>query len=367
MDPISFFGPVKTIKQVESKLVKTVIKEEASFDEFADMNADDTDMIRLVELEEEKLAAKSVERRREADLKILETKSNLDKSETISRINESVNVKHETKKVQVSSKGAPDIVDIVDIKHESNKSPVGREELNRDDSDVIEIKSTTKSPAGKSAKKGKAKNTDLQLIESEINGGNDAKPVSAKTAGYRLFLAKEKAGPSIPHTHRPTPIGAPDCLAGFTFVFTGDLDSLSREDSEGIVKRYGGRVVKSLSKKTSYVVFGSNPGPAKTEKCKTLGLKELNEDDFYTLINSFAPSLGVKVQEIQAKPTSAHGILKGINVAKELVTFSASVPKAAFSSQLWTDKYKPRTYEEVVGNGAILKKMSSWLKDWCLL
>lgn len=39
---------------------------------------------------------------------------------------------------------------------------------------------------------------------------------------------------------KEVPAGAPNCLARLVFVFTGELDSLSREDGQNLVKRYGG-------------------------------------------------------------------------------------------------------------------------------
>jgi BRCT domain type II-containing protein len=81
----------------------------------------------------------------------------------------------------------------------------------------------------------------------------------SKKSGYASFLAK-KAAPAIVTESRPPPIGAPNCLSGMTFVFTGDLKSLSREDSSDIVKRYGGKVTSAPSGKTSFVVVGQDPG-----------------------------------------------------------------------------------------------------------
>lgn len=62
------------------------------------------------------------------------------------------------------------------------------------------------------------------------------------------------------------PIGAENCLDGLTFVFTGVLDSLEREDAMDLVKRYGGRVTGNISKKTSYVVMGEGAGESKLSK-----------------------------------------------------------------------------------------------------
>ena len=72
-------------------------------------------------------------------------------------------------------------------------------------------------------------------------------------------------------------------FAGKTFVFTGGLARKSREDAGAEVARHGGKVTSSVSKLTSYVVVGTDPG-SKYEKARTLGLPILNEDEFDELL-----------------------------------------------------------------------------------
>jgi DNA ligase (NAD+) len=71
-------------------------------------------------------------------------------------------------------------------------------------------------------------------------------------------------------------------FSGQTFVFTGSLSRRSREEAEAFVASHGGKAVASVSKKTSYVVVGSDPG-SKYEKAKTLGVTILDEDAFDAL------------------------------------------------------------------------------------
>jgi replication factor C subunit 1 len=56
---------------------------------------------------------------------------------------------------------------------------------------------------------------------------------------FRAAAAAKKAGPSNPGS-KEIPEGAPDCLAGLTFVFTGELESLGREEAIELAKRYSG-------------------------------------------------------------------------------------------------------------------------------
>ena len=54
-----------------------------------------------------------------------------------------------------------------------------------------------------------------------------------------------------------------------TVVVTGVLESLHREEAEELVKKYGGKPTKSVSKKTSYVLAGEDAGPSKLAKVST--------------------------------------------------------------------------------------------------
>jgi DNA ligase (NAD+) len=74
-------------------------------------------------------------------------------------------------------------------------------------------------------------------------------------------------------------------LAGKTFVFTGGLANRSREDAGELVQQHGGKVSGSVSKKTDYVVVGTDPG-SKYDKAKELGVTILTEAEFEKLINA---------------------------------------------------------------------------------
>ncbi len=72
-------------------------------------------------------------------------------------------------------------------------------------------------------------------------------------------------------------------LNGKSFVVTGTLTSMSREEAEAKVRELGGTTPSSVSKKTSYVVVGDNPG-SKAEKAKALGVTTLTEKEFLALL-----------------------------------------------------------------------------------
>ena len=72
-------------------------------------------------------------------------------------------------------------------------------------------------------------------------------------------------------------------LKNKTFVFTGTLESISRESAEQLVRSHGGDTSSFVSKTTSYVVVGSEPG-SKAEKAKKLGVKIIEEKEFLKLV-----------------------------------------------------------------------------------
>jgi DNA ligase (NAD+) len=73
-------------------------------------------------------------------------------------------------------------------------------------------------------------------------------------------------------------------LAGKSFVFTGSLANRSREEAAELVIQQGGKVSSSVSKKTDYVVVGTDPG-SKYEKAKELGVTILAEAEFEKLLD----------------------------------------------------------------------------------
>lgn len=76
-------------------------------------------------------------------------------------------------------------------------------------------------------------------------------------------------------------------LAGKTFVITGTLPSLSRDEARNLIEAAGGKVAGSVSKKTSFVVAGSEAG-SKLERAVELGLAVLNEQDLRGLLDGSA-------------------------------------------------------------------------------
>jgi DNA ligase (NAD+) len=72
-------------------------------------------------------------------------------------------------------------------------------------------------------------------------------------------------------------------FTGRTFVLTGTLPTMKREDAEQKILAAGGKVTGSVSKKTSYVLAGADAG-SKLEKAKELGVPVIDEAEFLKML-----------------------------------------------------------------------------------
>lgn len=93
-----------------------------------------------------------------------------------------------------------------------------------------------------------------------------------KNAGLQLSLSEEVL------------LKQSDKLKGESIVISGVFTHHSRDEYKNIIEQHGGKNVGSISSKTSFILAGSNMGPSKLEKANKLGIKIVNEDDFFKLI-----------------------------------------------------------------------------------
>lgn len=190
-----------------------------------------------------------------------------------------------------------------------------------------------------------------------------------------------------PHKgEKEVPEGAPDCLTGLTFVISGTLDSLEREEATDLIKRYGGRVTGSISKKTSYLLADEDLGGVKSNKAKDLGVPFLTEDGLFDLIRKSKPAKtpadkhqngnsSEKLQKPQTKSSpakvekraEASAVDKSIASKNNVASTSANNQKSKAvdrGSMQWTEKYRPKVPNDIVGNQSMVKQLHDWLKSW---
>lgn len=198
------------------------------------------------------------------------------------------------------------------------------------------------------------------------------------------------AGPPPASGAKEIPVGAENCLAGMTFVFTGLLESISREEGQELVKRYGGKVTTGPSSKTTFVVLGSDAGPAKLRKIRELSIKTINEDGLFELIRRFPANGGdgkaaeknnekkkaemEKIKkEAEAMEVEDRRKAKEAEIAEKEAQKQAALKGAApppvrkpppSTSQLWTSKYAPTAMNQICGNKGQVEKIQAWLKGW---
>lgn len=79
----------------------------------------------------------------------------------------------------------------------------------------------------------------------------------------------------------------PQPLAGQNVVFTGELEHFTRKEAQHIISLLGGNPTNSVTRKTSFVVVGENPG-SKFAKAQKLGIKILNEEEFLRMLKEFS-------------------------------------------------------------------------------
>ncbi|XP_028068983.1 replication factor C subunit 1 isoform X2 [Camellia sinensis] len=190
-----------------------------------------------------------------------------------------------------------------------------------------------------------------------------------------------------PHKgEKEVPEGAPNCLAGLTFVISGTLDSLEREEAEDLIKRHGGRVTGSVSKKTNYLLCDEDIGGRKSAKAKELGTGFLSEDGLFDMIRASNKGKAAvkeeskrpvnKVVSTPPKKSPQKVELKneGGNSSAKSVALKGSNPGAVPAKRKvqttadawlpWTEKYRPKVPNDIIGNQSLVKQLHDWLTHW---
>ncbi|XP_037814691.1 replication factor C subunit 1 [Lucilia sericata] len=221
---------------------------------------------------------------------------------------------------------------------------------------------------------------------------------------------------------KEVPKGKPNCLAGLTFLITGVLESLERDEATSIIKEYGGKTMTVVGKRLNYLIVGEDSGPKKLAQAEEFGVKIISEDDFLNLIREKSglkkledndtsirddcekPSTSpkqkkkehkekVEIKKEKESPTEKKPKLEELNnnlntnkIKKELEEKKTEIkqevkikkevevkqefprpPPVTEDMMAWVDKYKPASVKDIIGQqGAAsnVAKLTNWLSKW---
>ncbi|XP_030830290.1 replication factor C subunit 1 isoform X1 [Strongylocentrotus purpuratus] len=227
------------------------------------------------------------------------------------------------------------------------------------------------------------------------------------SAGYKSYLNRE--GPRSLGS-REEPKGADGCLSGLTFVLTGVIEYFDKDQIKTMVEQHGGRLTTSVSKKTSHLVIGREPGESKVAKAQEFRIKQIQEEELYEMIETRpgkggskakgqAPQQQAKKHE-ETKPERTISkpdtpSMKPIPSSKDTAIKKepSSLPSSSSSSSnvsqsgqsskpapgrgqsaagggqslMWVDKYKPVSTKNIIGqqgDKSNAKKLLNWLRRW---
>ncbi|KFQ77796.1 Replication factor C subunit 1, partial [Phaethon lepturus] len=272
-----------------------------------------------------------------------------------------------------------------------------------------------------SGKEGKTtpKKEKISPKKTESVSPEDSEKKRTNYQAYRSFLNRE--GPKALGS-KEIPQGAENCLEGLTFVITGVLECIERDEAKSLIERYGGKVTGNVSKKTNYLVMGRDCGQSKCEKASTLGTKVIDEDGLFDLIRTMpgkkskyelAAEMETKQAESRSKKTpqktekrnfspfkretdnkknkstpekgdTVKSVKKETTAVRKLTDFKrqtvekkdAPKPKGNLVSEinedgterlLWVDKYKPVSLKAIIGQQgeqSCANKLLRWLRNW---
>ncbi|KAL6776732.1 RFC1 [Auxenochlorella protothecoides x Auxenochlorella symbiontica] len=175
------------------------------------------------------------------------------------------------------------------------------------------------------------------------------------------------------------PKGHPDCLTGKTFVISGVLDSMKREEAEDLIRRHGGKVTGNVSGRTSFLVIGQYAGRSKHAAAQAKGTPVIDEGGLLSLVEA-------TVHLVSRSPDTARGAVSGAAPAAAAAASApgsapapaprglappAATPRAAVAlpapaadQSLWVEKWRPKTTAELVGNNGLVATLRQWLREW---
>ena len=124
-------------------------------------------------------------------------------------------------------------------------------------------------------------------ISSEIDQTTLRKKKSLSDKANSNFFIMHRNRSIVPPNlqTKDHPAGTKDCLKGFVVVASGVLDSFSRKDFAEYVQKHGGKISKSITNSTSFLVNDHGTvGPSKLKKCQVKGIPVVGEDHILDIV-----------------------------------------------------------------------------------
>jgi DNA ligase (NAD+) len=106
----------------------------------------------------------------------------------------------------------------------------------------------------------------------------------ASAENLQIIAQLRQAGVQLEQQAKEGPVS--NSLADLRFVVSGVFTAFSRDDLKVLIEQHGGKIVSSISSKTSYVVAGDNMGPSKKSKATTLGIPIISEQELVTMMKA---------------------------------------------------------------------------------
>ncbi|KAM7364266.1 germ line transcription factor 1 [Cochliomyia hominivorax] len=237
-----------------------------------------------------------------------------------------------------------------------------------------------------------------------------------------LYQKYKNRSAVLNHGCKEVPKGKPNCLAGLTFLITGVLESLERDEAASIIKEYGGKTMTVVSKRLNYLIVGEDSGPKKLAQAEEFGVKMISEDDFLNLIREKSglkkeETHDTSIREDGEKPSTSpkekkkekkedkekreenqkleikkekqespkerkpkiEELNNNLNVKKEIKTELDLDRKPVIKQEFprpppvtedmmaWVDKYKPASVKDIIGQqgpSSNVAKLTNWLSKW---
>lgn len=202
------------------------------------------------------------------------------------------------------------------------------------------------------------------------------------------------------------PKGTSNVLDGETIVVTGIFETLMRDTMKSFIEGHGGKCTSAISGKTTMLVYGlmlengkeytegskyraaiaqnEKVDPQGKGRARTTPIKLLSEEDFLQYLDDRLPpsqrrppppsnSIEISAPEVSLSlPSPTESPVSSSSAATSSAATATAMPETiskrkvpvSATDRLWTDLYKPRSLEEVVGNHPQLQALDSWLRNW---